>query len=291
MHTALTFPVEIDPAMLMRVLSQMQIGYRINYQDNLQVLLVERESDIERAREIFHRLSREGMLPPRNQISFYPTSIGNFVRTLRRYPATLTLVVITLALFPATFGLSSPGGSIAWLSTLTFVPFTAPSGNLVFGTLESVLQTGQFWRLLTPMFIHFGTLHIVFNLLWVWEVGRRIEVICGIPRLLMVVLVSSLCANVLQYLYTGPSLYGGMSGVVFGLLGFGFVWSRMRPRASLGLPDGIYVAMLVLLIIGFSGVLDFAMVGAVANGAHLGGLLSGLFLGAVSSLRDSSATQ
>ena len=35
MHTALTFPVEIDPAMLMRVLSQMQIGYRINYQDNL----------------------------------------------------------------------------------------------------------------------------------------------------------------------------------------------------------------------------------------------------------------
>ena len=282
MHTVLSFPVGVDPAMLMRVLSQMQIVYRINYQDDRQILMVEREEDVARVREIFDQLNREGMLPERSQISLYPTSAGEFVRTLRRYPATLSLVVMTLVFFPATFGLSSSDGSLLWLSRLTFVPFAEVGGFPVFGTLADVFESGQFWRLLTPMFIHFGVLHIVFNLLWVWEVGRRIEMICGVQRLLMLVLVSSLSANVMQYLFTGPSLYGGMSGVVFGLLGFGFVWSRLRPRESLRLPDGIYMAMLVLLVVGFSGVLDLAMVGAVANGAHLGGLLAGLVLGVLS---------
>lgn len=288
MHKVLSFPLGIDPAMLMRVLSQMQIVYRINYQDDRQILMVEREEDVDNVREIFEQLNREGMLPERNQISLYPTSTGEFVRTLRRYPATLSLVVMTLIFFPVTFGLSSSDGSLLWLSRLTFVPLAELGGSPIFGTLADVFESGQFWRLLTPMFIHFGILHIVFNLLWVWEVGRRIEVICGAQRLLMLVLVSSLSANIMQYLFTGPSLYGGMSGVVFGLLGYGFVWSRMRPRESLRLPDGIYIAMLVLLLVGFSGMLDLAMVGAVANGAHLGGLLAGLLLGGVSALGGTS---
>ena len=129
------------------------------------------------------------------------------------------------------------------------------------------------------MFLHFGWMHIVFNLLWTWEVGRRIEQLAGTSTLAAVVLVSSLIANLTQYVMSGPGLFGGMSGVVFGLLGFAFVWDRgMKPAT--GLVPGIYAFMLVFLVLGFTGVFNFLGEGALANGAHLGGLVAGLATGA-----------
>ena len=125
---------------------------------------------------------------------------------------------------------------------------------------------------------------------WVSEIGRRIEMMGGISRLLLVVLVSSLAANFQQYFMSGPSLFGGMSGVVFGLLGYALVWSRLVPTKDLGLPVGIYIFMLAFLVIGFSGAIDFLLPGTLANGAHLGGLLGGIAVGllAVALERDGS---
>ena len=131
------------------------------------------------------------------------------------------------------------------------------------------------------MFIHFGWLHIVFNLLWVWEIGRRIELINGASGLLLVTLVSSLASNCTQYFMSGPSLFGGMSGVIFGYLGFSLIWSRMLPSRSTGLAPGLYVFMLVYLVIGFTGVIDLLGIGSLANGAHLGGLIGGMIVGFV----------
>ena len=118
---------------------------------------------------------------------------------------------------------------------------------------DHTIESGQYWRLLTPMFLHFGLLHIVFNLLWVWEVGRRIELVNGSLLLLLVTLASSLLANFMQYYLYGPSFFGGMSGVVFGFLGYSLVWSRMVPRRTTGLPPGLYIFMLVYLAVGFTG--------------------------------------
>ena len=131
------------------------------------------------------------------------------------------------------------------------------------------------------MFIHFGWLHIVFNLLWVWEVGRRIEVINNASVLLLVTLVSSIMANFLQYYMLGPSFFGGMSGVVFGYLGYSLVWSRLVPSRSMGLADGLYIFMFAYLAIGFTGAIDMLGLGVLANGAHLGGLIGGLLVGGV----------
>ena len=139
------------------------------------------------------------------------------------------------------------------------------------------------------MFLHFGVMHIVFNLLWVWEVGRRIEMVNGALALLAIVLLTSLSANVMQYAMAGPTLFGGMSGVVFGLLGYCFVWSRLVPSRDMGLPVGVYVFMVVFLVLGYAGIFDFIMPGKLANGAHLGGLVAGMALGLVFALRANVA--
>ena len=98
----------------------------------------------------------------------------------------------------------------------------------------------------------------------------------------------------MQYALTGASLFGGMSGVVFGLLGFTLVWSRLLPSRTIALPDGVYIFMFVFLALGFAGIIDLLPFGNMANGAHLGGLLAGLVLGAAFAIlekRQSSPTK
>ncbi|MFL2528141.1 MAG: rhomboid family intramembrane serine protease, partial [Candidatus Azotimanducaceae bacterium] len=125
---------------------------------------------------------------------------------------------------------------------------------------------------------------LVFNLLWVWEVGRRIEIVSGTSVLLLIIIVSSLAANLFQYTISGSSFFGGMSGVVFGLFGYGAVWSWLVPGKTIGLAPVIYKVMLGYLLIGFTGIFSFLGLGDLANGAHLGGLIAGLFVGSVAGL-------
>ena len=126
--------------------------------------------------------------------------------------------------------------------------------------------------------------------LWVWELGRRIEKLHGISLFLAVTLLGSLGANLMQFTLSGPSLFGGMSGVVFAYLGYCMVWDRMRPRNPIGLAPAAYWVMLGFLALGFTGVLDLLGLGALANGAHLGGLLAGAVIGLMAPLILSKQT-
>ena len=130
-------------------------------------------------------------------------------------PLTVLLILINVICFPATFGIEQSEVS-GWMRTMTFVPVEIRGPYIYFGSLSEVMETGAIWRLLTPMLLHFGWLHIVFNLLWVWEIGRRIENVGGRWWYVVIVILTSLAANLTQYFMSGPSLFGGMSGVVFG---------------------------------------------------------------------------
>ncbi|MGI9323100.1 MAG: rhomboid family intramembrane serine protease [Pseudomonadales bacterium] len=197
-------------------------------------------------------------------------------------PLTMGLVITTIAFFPATFG-ALEGDYSAALLLMTFVPVEFIAGQAYFLKLGAVADQGEWWRLLSPMFLHFGSVHLVFNLLWVWEIGRRIEMVNGWGWLLALTLVSSLAANLAQYLMAELSLFGGMSGVVFGMLGHALVFSRLNPSRSLGLPTGIYIFMLLYLALGFTGLIDLFGL-SLANGAHLGGLIAGLLTGCLAGL-------
>ena len=83
---------------------------------------------------------------------------------------------------------------------------------------------GQVWRLITPIFVHFGVLHIVFNMMLLKDLGTFIESRFSGRYLAALVVGTAVFSNLGQYLVTGYPLFGGMSGVDYGL--FGFLWMR-----------------------------------------------------------------
>jgi len=152
----------------------------------------------------------------------------------------------------------------------------APSAEETFGGgLLSHVWHGEVWRLITPIFVHYGLLHILFNMWWLLDLGAILEHRLGSFRFFLVIMVSAALSNAAQYLITGSPYFGGMSGVVYAL--FGYVWIRGRFDPSMGfaLTQGTVIALLVWLVLGFTGAL-----GAIANYAHLGGLVTGALLGA-----------
>lgn len=131
----------------------------------------------------------------------------------------------------------------------------------------------QPWRFLSPALLHMSATHLFFNLFWWWYLGGRIELALGGKTLLLLFVVTGISANVLQWYTSGP-LFGGLSGVVYGLLGFCAVYGWRR-RSALNLPPALLVFMIGWLLLGYTSVLWVNM----ANEAHLMGLISGALLG------------
>ncbi len=143
--------------------------------------------------------------------------------------------------------------------------------------LESV-RKGEVWRLVTPIFLHFGILHIVFNMLWLRDLGTAVEFRRGSLRFLLIVLSIAAASNLAQYFHTGPG-FGGMSGVVFGLFGYIWIKSRCEPNSGFFLHPNTVFLMIAWFFLCMTGV-----VGAIANMAHGVGLVAGLILGYAPSL-------
>lgn len=144
------------------------------------------------------------------------------------------------------------------------------------------LDHGQYWRLVTPIFLHFGWVHLVFNMLWLWELGRRLERQFGAVHLLSVVFFIAVLSNLYQAASTPYAFFGGMSGVIYGLLGYCGVFNLINPHKTFVLPPSVYILMLLSLVIGWLGLFEF--LARMANTAHLSGLLWGCFIAVPSAL-------
>jgi GlpG protein len=129
------------------------------------------------------------------------------------------------------------------------------------------------WRMITPVLVHFNGLHILFNMLWLRDLGRVIEMAHGARYLAAFVLVSGVLSNIAQFQLGQSAFFAGMSGVVYGLLGLIWARSRFDPRIGYGISRFTVQFMLLWLALGFLG--DFG----VANWCHLFGLLTGVVWG------------
>ena len=141
---------------------------------------------------------------------------------------------------------------------------------------QTFYQDNQWWRLITPMFIHFSFAHLAFNCLWVYILGEKIEQVDGSFIFFLIVVFSSIFSNFLQFYWTDSSLFGGLSGVIYGLIGYCMILEMDSEYDRYQLPPALYLFMIIWLILGFMGLLDLFGFGSVANFAHLGGLVSGV---------------
>ncbi len=140
-------------------------------------------------------------------------------------------------------------------------------------TFLGKVQEGEVWRLLTPMLIHFGVLHLLFNLLWLWRLGRQIEHHHGTAVMLAVVVLGEIPGSMGQYLLSGPN-FGGLSGVVYAVFGFVWMQARYNRRHHYALSEGDSILIMLWFVACATGAF-----GPIANVGHAGGLLAGLLLG------------
>ena len=138
------------------------------------------------------------------------------------------------------------------------------------------IQRGQIWRLITPIFLHFNLLHILFNMMALIALGTAIEYRRGTLRYLLMVLLIAAGSNVTQFIMSGPA-FGGMSGVVYGLFGYLWIKGKYDPTFGVRLNQEAITSMLLWLVLCMTGIL-----GPIANAAHVAGLIIGILLAAIS---------
>ncbi len=156
-------------------------------------------------------------------------------------------------------------------------------GKWIIGLLYADSRiTTQWWRVITPVFLHFNWLHIIFNMLWLRELGGRIERIKGSGFMLLFFCVTAAVSNYAQFVASG-GLFGGMSGVVYGLFGYIWVKSRFFPEEGFMIDPAMVMMLMLWFFLGWSG-----LAGPIANWAHGFGLISGVLL-ALAPVRRSQA--
>ncbi|MGP3789578.1 rhomboid family intramembrane serine protease [Pseudomonas sp. B392_1p] len=269
---ALRTPLDTDLSGFLAMLQRLDVPCRVSEESGGQVLWVPGEALAEQVRELYAQYPQGDphlvIEPPRQDTP-------GLLQRLRATPLTAVMLLLTLAAFAITWA----GENLQTIRWLSFTDYGITEEYIYFANLGFTLESGEWWRLFTPMFVHFGWLHLAMNSLWYWELGRRIEARQGPWMLLGFTLLFSLVSNLAQYGFGGVGIFGGLSGVLYGLLGHCWLFQKLAPCAAYRLPPGVVVLMLAWLLICLSGLVTVLGLGAIANAAHVGGLLVGCATG------------
>nr|WP_314489811.1 rhomboid family intramembrane serine protease [uncultured Pseudomonas sp.] len=275
----LRLPLSTDLGPFVRDLQRLDLPHRVSEEGEVQVLWAP-EALAGDVRALYERHLRGEALPivqapPVEQSQPSPHAAPSLLAQAKACKVT-TLVIVLCLLVAGVTGLGDNLDTVGWF---TFLEVQVRGDYLYFTSFAQGLADGQWWRLLSPMLLHFGVLHLAMNSLWYWELGKRIELRQGPWALLGLTLLFSLVSNLAQHFVGGPSLFGGLSGVLYGLLGHIWLFQRLAPTAQFALPKGVLVMMLVWLVVCLTGVVGQLGMGQIANAAHVGGLLIGCVTG------------
>lgn len=152
------------------------------------------------------------------------------------------------------------------------------------------IREGEVWRVFTPAILHKDLLHILFNMIWVWVLGKPIEERISRWKYFLMVIIVAIISNTAQYLMSGP-YFLGFSGVVMGMAGF--IWMRQRKAPWEGYPihpsTFLFLGFFILAMIFLQIVSIFMQVFGsdsfafnIANTAHIAGALAGMGLAKLS---------
>ncbi|MCH2599129.1 MAG: rhomboid family intramembrane serine protease [Pirellulales bacterium] len=188
--------------------------------------------------------------------------------------------------------------AIVFGASLVFQSQDGSQENFVRNALEAQFQQisqGQIWRLITPVFVHgtgqeflFDFLHIFFNMYWMYWLGTRLEIQFGLKTYLGLFLIAGVASILVPLLTPETGLLGirglgggsvvGMSGVVYGVIGFG--WCKMKMKPSVGMLITPFVLMfsigwMLFGIVSASSSQEVGYISSISHLAHLVGLLTG----------------
>jgi membrane associated rhomboid family serine protease len=179
---------------------------------------------------------------------------GNALATSRA-PVTYTIIAVNLAVYLVTVaqgrGLSAPGGRL-FDKMVLYGPFVAH---------------GDWWRLVTTMFLHASVLHIAFNMFALWVIGRPVEQYLGTARYIGLYFVSGLAGSAGALVQTGGVTVGA-SGAIFGILGAMLIIEWQVTGSLAGQAASLIAINLVI---------SFAIPG-ISWGGHVGGLIGGILV-------------
>jgi membrane associated rhomboid family serine protease len=173
-----------------------------------------------------------------------------------RAPVTYTLIAINVAIYLLTVaqggGLNSPGGSL-FNKTVLYGPFVAH---------------GDWWRLVTAMFLHASILHIAFNMYALWVIGRVVEQYLGSARYVGLYFVSGLAGSAGALVQAPHTPVLGASGAIFGILGAMLV---IEWQVTGSLAGQAMTLIVINLVISF-------VIPGISWGGHVGGLIGGILV-------------
>jgi GlpG protein len=212
----------------------------------------------------------------------------NFVDMSRRWdgrgigPARVTMALVVLSLVVAfitrlggSFGGADPTAERA-INLLSFTDYEMQARHEAAGQLWDPLDPirhGQVWRLVTPIFLHFSLMHLLFNMYMFYQFGLLVEGRRGPVRFSLLVLAIAVISNFGQYYFGGPT-FGGMSGVLYGLFGYAWMKSRFEPQAEIFVHPNTVVILMAWFVLCAVG-----LIGNIANWAHGAGLAAGMVIG------------
>ena len=162
------------------------------------------------------------------------------------------------------------------LERMRFATYWNEAGVGVFDRSDPFrdIAAGQIWRIVTPIFLHFNLLHILFNMMLTRDLGAAVEYRRGSVRMLGLVIAIAVVSNTFQFVMMRAPLFGGMSGVVYGLVGYIWMKSRFDPQAGLVMPRQLLIWAVAWFVICLVAPTIHA-----ANWAHGMGLVTGVVLG------------
>ncbi len=139
--------------------------------------------------------------------------------------------------------------------------------------ISTAVLDGEYYRLLTCMFFHFGISHLVSNMIGLYGVGTVIERNAGPAKMLIIYFVSGLAGSVGAFLISDVNTYTvGASGAIFGCFGASLVY--LLKNRVLGSARGLFICLAINLVETFTNT-------GISVGGHIGGLIAGLILGLI----------
>ena len=188
--------------------------------------------------------------------------------------------------------------AIVFGASLVFQSQDGSQENFVRNALEAQFQQisqGQIWRLITPVFVHgtgqeflFDFLHIFFNMYWMYWLGTRLEIQFGLKTYLGLFLIAGVASILVPLLTPETGLLGirglgggsvvGMSGVVYGVIGFGGCKMKMKPSVGMLITPFVLmfsIGWMLFGIVSASSSQGVGYISSISHLAHLVGLLTG----------------